>query len=61
MIRLDKCNGIYNAADNLFSKVFVPSENRILINVKASVKSIVRTKKILVGILAHVFIRMAGI
>ena len=36
-------------------------KNGIMINVKASVKSIVRTKKILVGLLAHVFMRTADI
>ena len=39
----------------------IQMKNGIMINVRASVKSIVRTKKILVGILAHVFMRIAGI
>ena len=36
-------------------------ENEITINVYASVKSILRAKKILVGILTYVFARIVGI
>ena len=32
-----------------------------MMNVNASVKSIVRAKKIIVGILAHIFVRIVGI
>ena len=33
----------------------------IMININESVKSIIRTKKIIVGILAHVIVRTVGI
>ena len=103
MISLDKCNGSFNAVDNLSTKICVASETKD-INVKAcnmitrinevktlvkhiscdfkckfnsatfksnqksntetchvSVKIIVRAKKIMAGILAHVFVKMVRI
>ena len=39
----------------------IQSKNKILINVSVSVKSITRAKQIIVGILARVFVRIAGI
>ena len=36
-------------------------ENEIVINVNVSVKSIVHAKKIIVGIVAHVFMRIVSI
>ena len=36
-------------------------EKRIMINVNVSVKNIVCAKKIVLGILAHVFVRIVGI
>ena len=36
-------------------------KNGIMKHVNASVKSIVRVQKIIIGILAHVFVRMVGV
>ena len=36
-------------------------KNGIMINVNASVKNIVRAKRIIVGIIAHVFVKMVSI
>ena len=103
IVSLDIFNGSYNAFDDLYTKMYVPSEtedvnvkvfnmitrknrvktlinifhvilylnsivqhviqikNDIMINVNASAKSIARAKKIIIGILAHIILRIAGI
>ena len=45
----------------LFEKKKKEKEKRIMINVNVSVKNIVCAKKIVLGILAHVFVRIVGI
>ena len=47
-------------ADSVVQNV-IQIKNRIMINTNANVKNIVRAKKSIVGILAHVFVRMVSI
>ena len=46
---------------NLIVQHVFKMKNRVIINVCASVTSIIRAKKIIVGIQAHVFVRIVGI
>ena len=46
---------------NLIVENLIQIENRIMININKSAKIIVRAKKIRVGILAYVLVRILGI
>ena len=52
-------NLILNASSVVQSVILFKSE--MMINVNVSVESIARVNKIIVGILAHVFVRIIGI
>ena len=58
MISIDKFSKSSTVADDLSTKISVPS---IMKQVNMSVKIIVREKKIIAGILAHVFVKMVSI
>ena len=47
-------------ANSIVQHVF-KMKNGVIINVSASVTSIIRAKRIIVGILAHMFVRIVGI
>ena len=49
------------ANSNPIVKLSIQSKNGIMKHVRESVKVIVHAKKIIVGILGHVFLRMASI
>ena len=56
---LNLFNRILNASSVVQSVILFKSE--MMINVNVSVESIARVNKIIVGILAHVFVRIIGI
>ena len=47
--------------ENSIVQHVIQIKNGIMINVNVSVKSIMRVRKIVVGILAHVFARVVGV
>ena len=53
------CHVIVNV--NSIVKYAIQIKNRIIKHVNVNVKTIVRAKNIKVGILAHIFVRIAGI
>ena len=62
-MKLEQCKNIFHAIANASSilQPSIQSKNEITKHVNVNVKTIVHSKKIIVGILSHVFVRISSI